>query len=148
MGGSLFGELWLPLRGETRIVSQLEMPGLPRPLRAPHNLTPQPRWTIHWITVVDPENVLAALEGLPQWRRYAGTTMLRSLNVFGNPFPPGGPSPDTLDHVAFLRRGYAARRLERDFGIQMGSVVVGDARELRMRAAALAPAPAWSTPSC
>ncbi len=138
MGGSLFGELWLPLRGETRIVSQLEMPGLPRPLRAPHNLTPQPRWTIHWITVVDPENVLAALEGLPQWRRYAGTTMLRSLNVFGNPFPPGGPSPDTLDHVAFLRRGYAARRLERDFGIQMGSVVVGDARELRMRAAALA----------
>ncbi len=138
MGGSLFGELWLPLRGETRIVSQLEMPGLARPLRTPHVLDPQPRWTIHWIAVVDPDQLIAHLGGLPDWRRYAGVATLQSLNVFGNPFPPGRSSPDTMDHVTFLRRAHASRRLERDFGIQMGSVGVGHARDLRMRASALA----------
>ncbi len=69
IGGSLFGELWLPLRGETSIVSQLEMPGLARPLRTPHWLAPQPRWTLHWVTVVDPHELTQLLENRPVWRR-------------------------------------------------------------------------------
>ena len=138
VGGSLFGELWLSLRGETRIVSQLEMPGLARPLRTPHRLAPQPRWTLHWVTVVDPHDLTNLLEGLPVWRRFAALETLRALKVSGNPFPANTDLPDTSDHVAFLRGANAARQLDRDFGIPPSSVAVGDAQLLKMRASALA----------
>ena len=83
VGGRLFGELWLPLRGETGVVSQLEMPGLARPLRTPHRLTPQPRWTLHWVIVVDPHELIQLLENLPVWQRYAALKTLSALKVSG-----------------------------------------------------------------
>ncbi len=138
MGGSLFGELWLSLRGETRIVSQLEMPGLARPLRTPHRLAPQPRWTLHWITVADPHDLARLLEGLPRWRRFAALDTLRALKVSGNPLPTGNQLPEAFDHVAFLRAAHAALQLDRDFGIPPSSVAVGDAQLIKMRSSALA----------
>lgn len=138
VGGSLFGELWLSLRGETDIVSQLEMPGLARPLRTPHRLAPQPRWTLHWVTVVDPHELTQLLENLPVWRRYAALKTLRALKVSGNPFPTENLSPETLDHLVFLREAHPALRLEREFGIPTSSFAVANAQLLKMRASPLA----------
>ena len=136
-GESLFGELWLPLRNPSRIISQLEMPGLSRPIRTAHSLTPRPRWTLHWVTIIDPQRLIDSLEQLPLWRRYAALETLRTLKVYGNPFPTTHQSPQTLDHVAFLRAAHPAHRLQHDFGIPMGSVAVGGAQDLGMRASAL-----------
>ncbi len=138
VAGKLFGELWLSLRGETRVVSQLEMPGLARPLRTPHRLTPQPRWTLHWVTVVDPHELIQLLDNLPVWRRYAALRTLSALKVSGNPFPTENRSPETLDHIVFLREAHPALRLEREFGIPTSSFAVADAQLLKMRASPLA----------
>ena len=137
-GGSLFGELWLPLQNTSRIISQLEMPGLSRPIRTAHSLTPRPQWTLHWVTIIDPRRLIDSLEQLPLWRRYAALATLQQLKVYGNPFPTPDQSLQTLDHVAFLRAAHPAHRLQRDFGIPMGSVALGSAQNLEMRASALA----------
>jgi hypothetical protein len=138
IGSRLFGELWLPLRGETRIISQLEMPGLSRPLRTLHDLVPHPQWTIHWITVVDPTEAVDLLARLPTWRRVAALATLRALQVAGNPMAPGPRPAATLDHMAFLRGARAAHRLAREFDIPVSTVAVGPAGELRLGASALA----------
>ncbi len=113
------------------------MPGLSRPIRTAHSLTPLPQWTLHWVTIIDPSRLIDSLEQLPLWRRYAALATLQTLKVYGNPFPTPDQSLQTLDHVAFLRAAHPAHRLQRDFGIPMGSVAVGSAQDLGMRASAL-----------
>ncbi|MCZ6915914.1 MAG: hypothetical protein O7I93_03970 [Gemmatimonadetes bacterium] len=137
ISGSLIGELWLPLQGRTHIITQLEMPGLAAPLFSEHQLDPKPRWTLYWITVVDPAKLSRQLAALPRWRRLAAQTMLPSLHVAGNPFPPGDVPPATLDHLPLLRRGRAARVLEETIGIPVSPVAVGQGADFRMRASIL-----------
>ena len=138
VGGTLFGELWLPLRSETRIVSQLEMPGLSQPLRTQHDITPQPRWTLHWITVADPEQAIRYLRSLPIWRRTAAIAMLRDVGVKGNPFAVSETPIETLDHVSLLRRGVPARQLEDEFNIPVSPVAMVRQVDLGMHGSVLA----------
>jgi hypothetical protein len=137
VGGILVGELWLPLQRATRIITQLEMPGLGTPLYTEHQLAPKPRWTLHWITVVDPEQLTRQLALLPQWRQLAAHAMLPSLPIATNPFPAGDAPLATLDHLPLLRRGRAARVLEETVGIPVSPVAVGQAADLRMRGSVL-----------
>ena len=138
VGGTLFGELWLPLRSETRIVSQLEMPGLAQPLRTQHDITPQPRWTLHWITVADPEQVVRYLRSLPTWRRIAAVAMLKQIGVKGNPFAASEAPIETSDHVSLLRLGVPARKLEDEFNIRVSPVAVVGQFDLAMHGSVLA----------
>ncbi len=130
VGGTLFGELWLPLRGETQLISQLEMPGLRRPLRTPHRIVLQPQWTLHWITVADPDQVRHHLRSLPVWRRAAAVALLRAFRVTGNPFAESKTPPGASDHLPLLRRGMPALQLENEFGIPISPVAVVDPSDL------------------
>ncbi len=127
-GDELRGELWLPLEQLTSIVTELEAPGVRGVLRAQHGLTPQPRWTIHWLSVVDPEALRGALDRLPPVSRVVRAALYARGGVRGNPLPPGADL-ELMDHLAFLRLTADARRLEATHGVPASSAAVVDTFE-------------------
>ena len=107
--GRLYGELWLPIRARSRIRTQLEAPGLGRPLATWHALTPGPRWTIHWLTLLDPEALDRRLSALDPIARSVEIALLRRIGATVNPVPPTLPS--AIGDVPFLRLGAESDRV-------------------------------------
>lgn len=124
-GTALFGELWLPLARPTAVATELEAPGVRGVVRNRHRLTPAPRWTIHWITVVAAGDLARALERLVLPARAVRSAALTTAGVRGNPLPP--PEDTWLyDHVPFLRMGHLAEALERRHGVPVSPLAVAD----------------------
>jgi len=124
-GDSLLGELWIPLARQTTVTSVLEAPGLREPLWTTHRLRPRTRWTIVWITPVDPEYVQSKLMALPPLNRAIQTAVWREAGVLGNPLPH--PSRlHVMDHSRFLRMGIEAHQLEQAFAIPASGVAYTD----------------------
>jgi hypothetical protein len=134
-GDHLYGELWLPLEGDTRIVTELELPNRRGVIRGEHRLRTQPRWTLYWIAVADAARLLERLESLLPWQRAIEIALLRETAVGGNPLAVQTPL-ELLDHIPFLRIGQPARDLEDRFGIPVSPVAVGPEEHLRLRASA------------
>ncbi len=134
-GDHLYGELWLPLEGDTRIVTELELPNRRGVIRSEHRLRTQPRWTLYWIAVADAARLLERLESLLPWQRAIEIALLRETAVGGNPLAVQTPL-ELLDHIPFLRIGQPARDLEDRFGIPVSPVAVGPEEHLRLRASA------------
>lgn len=124
-GNRLYGELWLALEGETRIRSDLEAPGVRGVFRTNHRLRPQRRWTIHWLTVVDPRDVVQVLEELPPFNRAIQAGIFAAAGVVGNPLPEPRKL-DVMDHTEFLRMALPAWELQSCFGIPTSAVAVTD----------------------
>jgi hypothetical protein len=127
-GEGMYGELWLPLERETTVQSELEYPGVRGVLRSSHRLRPQLRWTIFWITAVDPRFLEAQLEPLPPVQRAVQAQIYRDSGVSGNPFP-ADERLDVSDHVNFLRMVHEARSVEQRYGIPTGIAAVSTAVE-------------------
>ncbi|HWP36007.1 MAG TPA: hypothetical protein VNL18_00490 [Gemmatimonadales bacterium] len=118
----LYGELWLPLLANRRLVSELSLPGA-RPRWDFHTLQPRPRWTVHVLAVVDAADLLDRLNALPPLVRAVESALLAHRPIYGNPLGAG-----TLalgDHLPFLQAGRSARELERRYGIRASAVAVG-----------------------
>lgn len=118
-GDTLLGELWMEFSGAVRVVSELEAPGLRGPFRTNHRLEPQPRWTIHLLTVADPIKVVDSLQGLRPIHRAVQTAVHRSSTVTVNPLPMSADI-SSLEHVPFLRLAERALIAEREYAIPMG----------------------------
>lgn len=97
----LYGELWVPLSRPLRVVSELEAPGI-SPVRTVHELTPQPRWTLHWFTVCRPDDLIEHLISLPPLGRAVEASLFRAHAVGVNPMPRG-ENFELLDHLSFLK---------------------------------------------
>ncbi len=113
--GRLYGELWLPPGVLEHIQTELEAPGLTRPLVTWHGLTPAPRWTLHWVTLLSPETLestLASLEAIP---RAATTAALQRLGAMVNPMP--GNLPLSAGDIPFLRLAEPAQRVAARAGL-------------------------------
>lgn len=136
--GRLFGELWLDIQGPTRVTAELEMPGRRTPLRSSHLLTIPRKWTLHWVTVTDPETLLDRLSGLNTWDRAAVVSFLSQTGVKGNPFGGRGKPTDGADHVEYLRASTRAMELERRFGIPASAIAIAQSPDLRASTAPLA----------
>ncbi len=118
-GDNLYGELWMQLEGATRAVSELEAPGLRGPFRTTHRLAPGRRWTIHLMTVADPDSIAGTLSGLRTVHRAVQTALYRDSAVTLNPIRSSGHS--TKEHIPFLRMAERALTVERDFAIPVGA---------------------------
>ncbi len=128
--GRLYGELWLPPGMLERIQTELEAPGLRRPLVTWHALTPAPRWTVHWVTLLEPETVqrvLAALEPIP---RAATTAALQRLGAMVNPLP--NRVTTSIGDVPFLRLAETGHRLAVRAGFTTGSLAAAAAADLEI----------------
>ncbi len=132
---TLFGELWLDVTDTTRITVELEAPGFRTPLRTSHVIRPPRRWTLHWITVVDPDHLIRQLDRLSPWERAAATSLMNRTAVMGNPYGAGQRAADGIDHLDYLRSGSHAMALERRFGIPASPIAIAKSRDLRMNAA-------------
>ena len=120
---ALYGELWLPLAEATTVISELEAPGLPGPVRSSHSLAPQRRWTLHLLTAADPEEMTRTLHTLAPVRRALQAASYSGYHVMVNPLPYSLPQSHR-DHVPFLRMARAAQSLERQFGIPMSDAAL------------------------
>lgn len=126
--GRLYGELWLPPELIDRIQTELEAPGLRRPLVTWHTLVAAPRWTMHWVTLLAPETLereLAALEPIP---RAATTAALRQVGAVVDALP--APLPASAGDVPFLRLAESARRVAAQVGLPPSSLGAGAAADL------------------
>jgi hypothetical protein len=121
--GRLYGELWLPLSGPSRITAELALPG-ERPLRSSHSLTPKPKWSIHWITVVSAEELKRRLAPLPYFRRSVELALLQRRRVAVNPLPAEADELQLLDHLEFLRSLKPSARIATELGLQLSRVAV------------------------
>lgn len=101
-GDALYGELWLPIGAQLRVVSELEAPGVRGPFRTEHSLTPHRKWTIHLFSMVDPHQVGEELSRLPPLKRAVQTALYRSYGVQANPIPRH-LDWSAKDHLSFLR---------------------------------------------
>ncbi len=123
-GRELYGELWFPLQGELGVVSELELPGLRTPIRTPHSLRPQRRWSIHWVTIVDPDELMQRLAGLSTLELGIQTALMADAAVGGNPHPlRNGPS-ELMDNLPFLRSAAGALELELRYGIPSSPIAL------------------------
>lgn len=120
-GDRLVGELWLPLTGEMRVRSELEMPGTRSPIHTTHTLRPQPRWTLHWLTLAEADQVAQRLLALPPLLRGVEAAVLVRAGVRLNPLPPV-PDPLTLDHLALVRLPLAAARTAAAVGVPLADL--------------------------
>jgi hypothetical protein len=121
--GRLYGELWVPLIPDRRIVSELSVPGA-RARWDFHFIRPGPRWVVRVFAVVDPASLVEQLESLPPWQRAAETALLSRRPIYGNPL--GSDAPALLDHVPLLQIGRQARVLEQQMGIRMSPIAIGE----------------------
>lgn len=119
----LAGELWVPLARRTTLRSELEMPGTRRPIRTRHILDPRPRWTIHWLTLADPDDLAARLAATPLLTRGALTAGLIATGVRGDPVA-GARLTNEPDHLDVLRAAIPAIRLAERSGIPMATLGV------------------------
>ncbi len=122
-GNVLLGELWLEVNRPTGIVSELEAPGLRRPLRTTHRLVPNRRWTLNLLIAVDAASILQEIETLSPIRRAVQAVTYRRANVTVNPLPTS-LDLDHMDHLPFLRMAVPAMEIERRFGIPVSSVTI------------------------
>jgi hypothetical protein len=132
--GRLYGELWLPLGVLPRVRTELEAPGLRRPVATWHTLTPAPRWIIHWLTLLDPERLQRHLESLERIARAAEIATLRSIGAMVNPLPASLPT--LIGDVAFLRMAEPGERVAALTGIARGPAVGMTRGDLRLPSAA------------
>jgi len=119
--GRLFGELWLPLGVLPRVRTELEAPGLRRPVATWHTLAPGPRWTIHWFTMLNPERVEHYLASLDRIARAAEIAALQSIGATINPL--SAPLPTVIGDVPFLRMADPGERVAALTGIPRGPAV-------------------------
>jgi hypothetical protein len=125
--GRLYGELWLPPELIDRVQTELEAPGLRRPVVTWHTLIAAPRWTVHWVTLLAPEKLeaeLAALEPIP---RAATTAALRQMGAMVDALPH--VVPVSTGDVPFLRLVETARRVAVRLGlppVSLGSAAAAD----------------------
>ena len=122
-GDVLYGELWLEVNGPTGIVSELEAPGLRRPLRTTHRLVPNRRWTLNLLIAVDATAILHEIEPLAPIRRALQAVTYRQASVTVNPLPTS-LDLDHLDHLPFLRMAAPAMEIERQYGIPVSTVTI------------------------
>ncbi len=122
----LYGELWLPLGGATRVRSELEAPGLRGVLRTMHQLQPPTRWTLHWLIILDTGALHHHLERLPTVSRLLQAHLLGAGRAAGNPLPD---TADLVlrDHLEFLRMGADAHEAARRFCLSPSPVALLDA---------------------
>ena len=120
VGERLYGELWMELEDTTSVVSELEAPGVRGPFRTTHRLTPERRWTIHLMTVADPNRVAGALNDLRPINRAVQTAVYRNSSVTLNPLPISS-ALSGLEHIPFLRLAGRALEVERECAIPMGT---------------------------
>lgn len=120
--GHLYGELWVPLARDRRLVSELAVPRA-RPLWSFHSIQPTPRWVVHVLAIVDAAALLDQLNALPPMLRAVETAVLRARPIRGNPV--GAAAPGLLDHLPLLELGRAAHNLELAYGIRMSAVAMG-----------------------
>ena len=120
VGERLYGELWMELDDTTSVVSELEAPGVRGPFRTTHRLTPERRWTIHLMTVADPDRVAGTLNSLRPFNRAVQTALYRSSSVNLNPLPISG-ALSRLEHIPFLRMTERALELQQECAIPMGT---------------------------
>lgn len=120
VGERLYGELWMELDDTTSVVSELEAPGVRGPFRTTHRLTPERRWTIHLMTVADPDRVAGTLNSLRPINRAVQTALYRSSSVTVNPLPISG-ALSRLEHIPFLRLTERALEVQQECAIPMGT---------------------------
>lgn len=128
--GRLYGELWLPWDLIGRVQTELEAPGLRRPLVTWHTLAAAPRWTVHWVTLLSSdqlEDELAALAPIP---RAATMAALRQLGATVDALP--GTVPAFTGDVPFLRLVESARQVAARVGLPPASLGTATAAELRI----------------
>src|SRR5574341_69991 len=126
--GRLYGELWLPPELIERRQTDLEAPGLRRPLVTWHSLVAAPRWTMYWVTMVAPDQVegdLVALEPIP---RAATLAALHQLGAMVNPL--SGPIPASIGDVPFLRLAEPAGRAAARLGLPPATLGAAAAADL------------------
>jgi hypothetical protein len=121
-GDTLYGELWLPVEGGTTVRSELEAPGVSGIHRSDHRLRPRRRWTIYWLTVIEPAQLARVLGELGPLERGVQTAAFVDAGVMGNPLT--ADALDLLDHIEFLRVSLPARDLELDHGIPASPVAM------------------------
>lgn len=126
----LYGELWLPAGLLDRIQTELAAPGLARPLVTWHTLTPAPRWTLHWITLLAPETLEGILDSLEPIPRAATTAALQQLGAAVNPLPHRVPV--STGDVPFLRFAEPALRVAARVGLSAGSMAAAAPADLEL----------------
>lgn len=122
-GDGLYGELWLPLDRSTTLTTELEAPGLRGVRRDYHTVDPQRRWTIHWLTVVDPDTLRAELTPLGPERRAARVALYRAAGIRANPLL-STLRREGMDHIPFLRLTLPAAHVESDLGVIQSPVAL------------------------
>ena len=127
--GRLYGELWLPLGSLPRVRTELEAPGLRRPVATWHALTPGPRWTIHWIALLDPERLQQHLASLGHFARAAEISTLKGAGAMVSPLP--GSIPRAIGDVPFLRLAEPGERVANLTGIPRGPAAAMSSADLR-----------------
>lgn len=118
-GDRLYGELWMQLEDTTGAVSELEAPGVRGPFRTTHRLVPGRRWTVHLVTVADPDVVAGTMSRLRPVHRAVQTALYRKSAVTVNPLPVSG-YPEQ-EHVPFLRMAERALSVEQNYAIPVGT---------------------------
>lgn len=118
--GRLYGELWLPLGALGRLRTELEAPGLRRATVTWHALQPAPRWTVHWITLLDPQPLAARLQSLAPIPRAVTIATLERAGAMINPVPASLPTAD--GDVPFLRLAELGERVAQRTGLVGGRV--------------------------
>src|SRR5574341_503510 len=128
--GRLYGELWLPLGALSHIRTELEAPGLRRPVATRHALTPAPRWTIHWVTLLDPEGLRQRLAFLDPISRAVEISTLQQIGAMIAPAPSSVPR--AIGDVPFMRLAEPANRIAAEIGTARGSAAVVTTADLRV----------------
>jgi hypothetical protein len=137
-GGRLYGELWMGLRGATRVTTELDLPGRSSPVRTQHTLEPRRRWTLYWVTIVNPDDLVQRLGQLSPVELGLQLAILRSTEAGGNPYPLTAVPSDTLDNIPFLRSAHGALELERRYGIPSSPIALTTADTLGLGSAPIA----------
>jgi hypothetical protein len=128
--GRLYGELWLPLGALPRVRTELEAPGLRRPVATWHTLTLGPQWTIHWITLLDPERLQRRLASLDRIARAAEIATLHRIGAMVNPVPASLPT--AIGDVPFWRMAEPGERVAALTGIAWGPAAAMTGDDLRV----------------
>ena len=119
----LTGELWLPLTAPTRVRSELETPEQRGAIRTVHGLVPTSRWTVYWLTLAGPGDLLATFADVPALLRGAEASVLVPAGIRLNPWHR---LPSDGDHLDLVRITMPAARASRATGIPLGRVALVD----------------------